>query len=120
MKRCALLVACWLSAAPAHAADKAYESLPKPGSLHVNKERGEVVLAAVVRHPRGKPCIDDWGQRIQAFAGCSKAAGGEAKMLGYFVFVADVPTEDVYQALVDLGRRRASTTAWRRGTAAAA
>jgi hypothetical protein len=87
------------------AAEKAYESLPKPGSLRVDKERGEVVLAAVVRHPRGKPCIDDWGQRIQAFAGCSKAAGGEAKMLGYFVFVADVATEDVYQALVDLGAK---------------
>jgi hypothetical protein len=105
MKRCLLLAACWLSAAPSPAADNAYESLPKPGSLHINKERGEVVLAAVVRRPRGKPCIDDWGQRIQAFAGCSKAAGGEAKMLGYFVFLADVPTEDVYQALVDLGAK---------------
>jgi hypothetical protein len=105
VKRCVLLAACWLSAAPLPAADNAYESLPKPGALRVNKERGEVVLAAVVRHPRGKPCIDDWGQRIQAFAGCSKAAGGEAKMLGYFVFVADLPTEDVYQALVDLGAK---------------
>jgi WD40 repeat protein len=105
VKRCLLLAACWLSAAPLPAADASYESPPKPGTLHINKERGEVVLAAVVRHPRGKPCIDDWGQRIQAFAGCSKAAGGEAKMLGYFVFVADLPTEDVYQALVDLGAK---------------
>jgi hypothetical protein len=79
--------------------------LPESGKLVVSKERGEVVLPAVVRHPKGKPCIDDWGQRIQAFVGCSKAAGGEAKMLGYFVFVVDLATEEVYEALVQLGAR---------------
>ncbi len=79
------------------------EKLPGPGTSVVNKERGELILRAVVRHPRDKPCIDDWGQRIQAFVGCGKAAGGDAKMLGYFVFVVDVPTETVYDGLVRLG-----------------
>jgi hypothetical protein len=59
----------------------------------------------VVRHPKNKPCIDTWGQRIQAFVGCSKAAGGDAKMLSYFVFVVDLPTEDVYKGLVELGAK---------------
>jgi hypothetical protein len=53
------------------------DSLPKPGTLAVLKERQEVILSAVVQHPKVKPCIDDWGGRIQAFVGCSKAAGGE-------------------------------------------
>src|SRR5947209_16567110 len=79
--------------------------LPRPGTVHIDKERGEVVLSAKVQHPRGKPCIDDWGQRIQAFVGCGKAAGGDAKMAGYFVFLVDVPTEDVYDALLKLGAK---------------
>jgi len=58
-----------------------------------------------VRHPKDKPCIDDWGRGIQAFAGCGKADGGEAKMVGYFVFVVDVPTETVYDGLVRLGAK---------------
>lgn len=77
--------------------------LPKPGSLIVHRERGEVILTGVVQHPKNKPCIDDWGQRVQAFVGCAQAAGGDAKMVGYFVFLVDVSTEQVYQALVDLG-----------------
>jgi hypothetical protein len=81
------------------------DSLPKPGTLAVLKERQEVILSAVVQHPKGKPCIDDWGERIQAFVGCSKAAGGDAKMVGYFVFLVDVPTEDVYQALLQVGAK---------------
>ncbi len=81
------------------------EKLPAPGAVVLNKERGELILSAVVRHPKDKPCIDDWGQRIQAFVGCSKAAGGDAKMLGYFVFVVDVPTETVYDGLVQLGAK---------------
>ena len=113
MRRCLLLMVlgCWLcGAAPLTASEgaaraKGPAALPGPGELRVDRARGEVVLAAVVRHPRGKPCIDDWGERIQAFAGCSKAAGGDAKMLGYFVFVADVSTEDVYHALLKLGAR---------------
>jgi len=82
-----------------------FQNLPKAGTLRIDKKRGEVIVPAIVRHPKGKPCIDDWGQRIQAFAGCSKAAGGEAKMLGYFVFVVDLPTEKVYEALVKLGAK---------------
>jgi hypothetical protein len=78
---------------------------PKPGSLIVNKERGEVILPAVVQYPKGKPCIDDWGERVQAFVGCTKAAGGDAKMAGYFVFLVDLPTEDVYDALIKLGAK---------------
>jgi hypothetical protein len=81
------------------------EKLPEPGTTLLNKERGELILSAVVRHPKDKPCIDDWGQRIQAFVGCSQAAGGEAKMLGYFVFIVDVPTETVYDGLVQLGAK---------------
>jgi hypothetical protein len=100
----------WLALAPAALpAEKpgpdAYASLPKPGTLAVNTERGEVILPATVQHPRNKPCIDDWGQRIQAFVGCTRAAGGDAKMLSYFVFVVDLPTEDVYDALVKLGAK---------------
>jgi hypothetical protein len=87
------------------AADKAFAHLPKPGAVVSDKDRGEVILSAKVQHPAGKPCIDDWGERIQAFVGCSKAAGGDAKMAGYFVFLVDVPTEDVYDALVAVGAK---------------
>jgi hypothetical protein len=79
--------------------------LPKPGTVLVSKERGEVILSATVQYPKGKPCIDEYGQRIQAFVGCAKAAGGDAKMAGYFVFLVDVPAEDVYKGLVDLGAK---------------
>jgi hypothetical protein len=81
------------------------EHLPQPGTVRVDEARGEVILCATVQHPKGKPCIDDWGERIQAFVGCSKAAGGDAKMAGYFVFLVDVPTEEVYDALVKLGAK---------------
>jgi hypothetical protein len=85
--------------------DRAFANLPKSGSVVTDKDRGEVILSATVQHPRDKPCIDDWGERIQAFSGCAKAAGGDAKMAGYFVFLVDVPTEDVYDALVKLGAK---------------
>jgi len=81
------------------------DNLPKPGTVLVDRKRGELVLCAVVQHPRGKPCIDDWGQRIQAFVGCGKAAGGDAKMAGYFVFLVDVPTEEVSRGLLALGAK---------------
>jgi hypothetical protein len=84
---------------------EAFASLPKPGTLTINKDRGEVILHATVQHPHGKSCIGDWGQRIQAFVGCSKAAGADATMSGYFVFLVDVPTEEVYDALVRLGAK---------------
>jgi hypothetical protein len=77
--------------------------LPKPGSMVIDKVRGEVILSAAVQYPKGKPCIDEYGQRVQAFVGCSKAAGADANMAGYFVFLVDVPTEEVHDALIKLG-----------------
>lgn len=79
--------------------------LPKPGTVVVDEVKREVILSAKVQFPEGKPCIDEFGQRIQAFAGCATAAGGDAKMAGYFVFLVDVPTETVHEGLVRLGCR---------------
>jgi hypothetical protein len=79
------------------------DKLPRPGTVVIDKARGEVILSATVQYPKGKPCIDEYDGRIQAFVGCAKAAGGDAKMAGYFVFLVDVPTEDVHEALVKLG-----------------
>jgi hypothetical protein len=81
------------------------EVLPKSGTVKIDKVRGEVVVRATVQYPKGKPCIDEWGERIQAFVGCSKAAGIDAKMAGYFVFLVDVPTEAVNEALLSLGAK---------------
>jgi hypothetical protein len=86
-------------------AGDAFASLPAPKTVQVNTDRAEVVLHATVQHPVGKPCIGEWGQRIQAFAGCSRAAGADATMARYFVFLVDVPTEEVYKALLKLGAR---------------
>ncbi len=77
--------------------------LPKAGTVLVDEERGEVILSATVQFPEGKECIDSYGERIQAFVGCAKAAGGDAKMASYFVFLVDVPTEDVHVAMTKLG-----------------
>jgi hypothetical protein len=76
--------------ATAHADEpkKTADLLPQPGHVVTDAARGEVVLCATVQHPKNKPCIDDWGERVQAFVGCSKAAGGDAKMAGYFVFLS--------------------------------
>jgi len=79
--------------------------LPKPGDVVIDKARDEVILSAVVQHPKGKPCIDEYGERIQAFVGCSKADGGDAKMAGYFVFLVDVPTETVHKAMLAVGAK---------------
>lgn len=108
MKWVALLasVGAWtISSFTGYANEKAFEKLPKPETIVVNKDRDEIILSAVVKHPKGKPCIDDWGQRVQAFVGCSTAAGGEAKMAGYFVFLVDVPTETVFKGLKELGAK---------------
>ena len=78
-------------------------NLPEPGSVVTDAERGEVVLSAKVQFPEGKPCINEFGQRIQSFVGCSTAAGGDAKMAAYFVFLVDVDTETVSDALLKLG-----------------
>jgi hypothetical protein len=95
----ALLSALALAAASAAAEPK----VPKPGTVLVNEDRGEVILSAGVQFPEGKECINTYGERIQAFVGCAKAAGGDAKMAGYFVFLVDVPTEDVHAAMIKLG-----------------
>lgn len=79
--------------------------VPEPGTILVDDVRSQVILSAQVQHPEGKPCIDAFGQRIQAFAGCATAAGGDAKMAGYFVFLVDVPTETVYEGIAKLGCR---------------
>ncbi|MGB6042319.1 MAG: YdjY domain-containing protein, partial [Pirellulales bacterium] len=87
------------------AEDVPADELPAPGSLVVDQTRREVILSAKVQFPEGKPCINEFGQRIQAFAGCSRAAGGDAKMAAYFVFLVDVETEKVFDGLVKLGCR---------------
>lgn len=84
------------------AADPA-RALPAAGAVVIDPDRTEVTLSAVVQRPEGKSCIDEFGERVQAFVGCAKAAGGDAKMAGYFVFLVDAPTEDVQAGLVKLG-----------------
>ena len=81
------------------------QRLPGPRTVVVDQQRGELILSAQVQFPEGKPCINDYGQRVQAFAGCARAAGGDAKMAGYFVFLVDVETEQVYEGLLRLGCR---------------
>jgi hypothetical protein len=79
--------------------------LPKPGSVVIDTTKGELILSAKVQFPKDKPCINQFGQRVQAFAGCATAAGADAKMAGYFVFLVDVDTEAVFDGLVRLGCR---------------
>jgi hypothetical protein len=108
IRRQTFAIACFFlttAAAQADSKSSTTEALPKPGTVLVNKDRAELILCAVVQHPRGKPCIDEYGERIQAFVGCSRAAGGDAKMAAYFVFLVDVPTEEVYMGLVSLGAK---------------
>lgn len=81
------------------------ELLPGPGGVLIDCHRGDVLVHCVVQFPKGKPCIDDYGERVQAFAGCKKAAGGDAKMAGYFVFLTDASTEEVHEALIKLGAK---------------
>lgn len=108
MQRPAALIALCASCLlvrPLAAAEKTPTKLPKPGTVVVDRDHSQVILSATVQHPKGKACIDDWGQRIQAFVGCARAAGGDAKMAGYFVFLVDVPTEEVYKGLRALGAK---------------
>jgi hypothetical protein len=98
MRSSVLLVALLVS--PAAAADPV---LPKPGDVHIDNDRGEVILSALIQLPEGKECIDRYGERIQAFAGCSRADGKSAKMADYFVFLVDAPTEDVHAGMLKLG-----------------
>ena len=50
--------------------DAPADKLPSPGSVVVDEAKQEVILSAKVQFPEGKPCINEFGQRIQAFAGC--------------------------------------------------
>lgn len=92
-----------LLAVPAASLAAADPPLPAPGSVMIDEARGEVILGATVQFPEGKECINQYGERIQAFVGCAKAAGGDAKMAAYFVFLVDVPTEEVHAAMTKLG-----------------
>ena len=85
--------------------DGARKQLPEPGGVVVDQQRQELVLSAKVQFPKDKPCINEFGQRVQAFAGCATAAGGDAKMAAYFVFLIDVETEAVFDGLMKLGCR---------------
>jgi hypothetical protein len=98
---CLLFAAVSLSAADAPPA----KDLPKPGTVTLDEERGDVIVSAKVQFPEGKPCINEYGERVQAFAGCATAAGGDAKMAAYFVFLVDVETEKVFDGLIKLGCR---------------
>lgn len=95
-----LLVA---SSSAAAEATRPADELPAPGTIVVDPQRCEVILSAKVQFPEGKPCINEFGERVQAFVGCATAAGGEAKMGGYFVFLVDVETEQVADGLMQLG-----------------
>jgi len=79
--------------------------LPEPGTVVIDHQRGELILSAKVQFPEDKPCINEYGERVQAFAGCATAAGGDARMAGYFVFLVDVETEAVFEGLMKLGCR---------------
>jgi hypothetical protein len=87
------------------AEDPGARELPKPGTVVVDQTKCEVILSAKVQFPEGMPCINEFGQRVQAFAGCATAAGGDAKMAAYFVFLVDVETEKVFDGLMTLGCR---------------
>jgi hypothetical protein len=87
------------------AADPPAKELPIPGTVVVDESGREVILSAKIQFPEGKPCINEFGERVQAFAGCATAAGGDAKMAAYFVFLVDVDTEKVSDGLMKLGCR---------------
>ncbi len=82
-----------------------YQHLPSPGSVVVDHAKKELILSATIQFPEGKLCINEFGQRVQAFAGCATAAGGDASMAEYFVFLVDVETETVFDGLMSLGCR---------------
>ncbi|QEL14641.1 YdjY domain-containing protein [Limnoglobus roseus] len=77
--------------------------LPKPGQVVVDVDRGDVILSADVQIPKGKACIDAYGERIQAFVGTVRADGRSAKMAEYFVFLVDAPAEDVHAGMTKVG-----------------
>src|SRR4051794_36651424 len=76
---------------------------PRGDEVQVDTERGEVRFAARVQHPKDKPCIDDFGQRIQAFVGTARAGGRPSEFADHFVFLAPADVESVYRGLTELG-----------------
>jgi hypothetical protein len=91
-------LACFASAAPAR-------TLPADGEVRVDADRGELVFSAVVQHPKDKPCIDGWGERIQAFVGSAKADGRPTLFGDFFVFLTQADVNDVHEGLIRLGAR---------------
>ncbi len=77
--------------------------VPRGDEVKVDTARGEIRFAAQVQYPKGKPCIDDFGQRIQAFVGSAKAGGNPSQFADYFVFLTPADTEAVYRGLTELG-----------------
>jgi hypothetical protein len=73
------------------------------GGVVVDTKAEEIRFPARVQYPRGKPCIDAWGQRIQAFLGTERANGSRSEFADYFVFLAGVETEEVYKGLAEIG-----------------
>jgi hypothetical protein len=88
---------------PAQAAAPVPADLPKGDEVKVDTREGEIRFAAEVKHPVGKPCIDDFGQRIQAFVGSAKAGGKPSEFADHFVFLAGADTESVYRGLAEVG-----------------
>jgi hypothetical protein len=79
------------------------DNVPKGDEVLVDTGAGEIRFNAKVQHPKDKPCIDDFGQRIQAFVGCQKAGGKPSLFADHFVFLAGTDTENVYRGLAELG-----------------
>jgi len=79
--------------------------LPSQGKVIVDKIRCEVRFQAIVQHPPGCPCIDDWGMRTQSFVGCQVASGSKAAFADHFVFKTNASTEKIYEGLITLGAK---------------
>lgn len=78
-------------------------NVPAGDAVVVDTGAGEIRFGAKVQHPKDKPCIDDFGQRIQAFVGCKQAGGKPSEFADHFVFLAGADTENVYRGLAELG-----------------
>ena len=69
----------------------------------VDTRAGAMAFPARVQDTTGKPCVDAWGQRFQAFIGASKADGEATEFASFFVFLTDQDINDVYRGLAELG-----------------
>lgn len=98
-----LVLACLAVAQSGIPAPTAAQAPPKGGEVQVDTARNEVRFAARVQHPKDKPCIDAFGQRVQAFVGAARAGGRPSEFADHFVFLAPSDTETVYRALAELG-----------------